>query len=259
MGAKRILLTGSGSGFGMYTALQLASRGHHVIATVELPSQVTALRKLAQEKKVNLRVEKVDISQERDRIYAASLDADVIFNNAGIAEGGSVAEMPVDVIRNEFETNLFSSLDLTQKFIKRLVDEKRQGKIIFMSSVVGLFSPAFTGAYSASKHAIEAIAEALYEELKPFGIKVATVNPGPYLTGFNDRMMDTYKAWYNPKVNFIDHTGLSFPGEQFDPLSAIKDIVNVIESDNGKFRNIIPSNFEAVVKQLQANAWERKV
>jgi len=128
-----------------------------------------------------------------------------------------------------------------------------------MSSVVGLFSPAFTGAYSASKHAIEAIAEALYEELKPFGIKVATVNPGPYLTGFNDRMMETYKAWYNPKVNFIDHTGLSFPGEQFDPLSAINDIVNVIESDNGKFRNIIPSNFEAVVKQLQANAWERKV
>jgi len=258
MEMKRILLTGAGSGFGMYTALQLASRGHQVIATVELPSQMTTLRKLAKDRNVDLRVEKVDIIQERDRNFAASIDADILFNNAGIGEGGSVAELPIDIIRHQFETNVFSSLDLTQKFIRRLVEEKRQGKVIFMSSVVGLFSPAFAGAYSASKHAIEAVAEALYQEVKPFGIKVATINPGPYLTGFNDRMMEAYKLWFNPNLNFIDHSGLSFPGEQFDPLGAIDDIVKVIESDTGKFRNIIPSDFESVVKQFQTDAWERK-
>lgn len=258
MAKKRILITGAGSGFGMYTALELASRGHQVIATVEIPAHVTALRKMAQERNVELRVEKVDISKEQDRKFAASIDADILFNNAGLAEGGAVAEMPVDVIRHEFETNVFSALDLTQKFIRRLVDEKRQGKIIFMSSVVGFFSPAFTGAYSASKHAVEAIAESLYEELKPFGIKVATINPGPYLTGFNDRMLEAPKVWYDPKVNFIDHAKLAFPGEQFDPRSAIGDIVNVIENDNGKFRTVLPSNFEGVVKQFQANAWARK-
>lgn len=259
MAEKRILLTGAGSGFGMYTALELASRGHQVIATVEIPAHVTALRKMAQERKVELRVEKVDITKEQDRKFAASIDADILFNNAGLAEGGAVAEMPVDVMRHEFETNVFSALDLTQKFIRRLVDEKRQGKVIFMSSVVGFFSPAFTGAYSASKHAVEAIAESLYEELKPYGVKVTTINPGPYLTGFNDRMLEAAKVWYDPKINFIDHSKLAFPGEQFDPLSAIGDIVKVIENDNGKFRNILPSSFEGVVKQFQANAWERKV
>ncbi|MBR1194191.1 SDR family oxidoreductase [Bradyrhizobium sp. AUGA SZCCT0240] len=254
---KKILITGAGSGFGRNVALRLASRGHDVIASVELPSQVTSLRDAAKQQGVVLRVEKINILHERDREFASSLDVDILLNNAGTGEGGSVAEMPIDVIRSQFETNVFSSLDLTQKVVRRLIDNRRSGKIIFMSSVVGLFTPPFTGAYSASKHALEAIAESLHSELKPYGIKVATINPGPYLTGFNDRMMEAYKVWYRPQQNFIDHSKLAFPSDQFDPNTATDGIVQVVESDSGKFRTVLPANFVEITKKFQASAWDR--
>lgn len=252
---KTVLITGAGTGFGRDVSLKLAEKGHRVIATVELPSQVTQLRNEAATRNLSLQVEKIDILNERDRHFASSLDVDVLLNNAGIAEAGAVAEMPLDVFRSQFETNVFSSLDLTQRFIKNFVSNKRKGKIIFVSSVAGLIGGDFTGAYCASKHAIEAIAEALHTELKPFGIKVATVNPGPYLTGFNDRMMESFKNWYDPHKNFIDHSKLKFPFEQFDPAEMVDKIVEVVEQDSGKFRNLLPQSFIDIVKKSQQDAW----
>lgn len=256
---KRILITGAGTGFGKDVALALAARGHDVLATVELPSQVTTLRETAGERGLVLRVEKVDILQERDRAFAASHDIDVLVNNAGIGEGGSVAEMPVDVVRSQFETNVFAPIDLTQRVVRRLVDQKRPGKVVFISSVVGLFTPAFTGAYSASKHALEAIASALHDELKPYGIKVSTINPGPHATGFNDRMMESYKAWFDPDKHFIDHSGLSFQGDQFDPRAAIDGMIRAVEDDSGKFRTVLPTAFAEITRKLQAAQWDREL
>lgn len=254
---KKILITGCGTGFGRDVAMLLAERGHTVIATVQLPAQVTQLRQLAKEKNVNLQVEKVDILDERDQNMASKFDIDVLLNNAGIAEAGAVAEMPMDIFRSQFETNVFSNLALTQKVIKQMVNKKKKGKIIFVSSVAGLIGGDFTGAYCASKHAIESIAEALYNELKPFDIKIATINPGPYLTGFNDRMMESFKNWYDPDKNFIDHSKLKFPFEQFDPSEMVNKMVEVIEQDNGKFRNLLPEEFITIVKETQEKAWDK--
>jgi len=254
---KRILITGAGSGFGKNVALRLASLGHTVIATVEHPSQVISLREASERQGLSMRVEKVNILDEGDRAFASSIDIDILFNNAGVGAGGAVAEMPIDVLRSQFEINVFSSLDLTQKVVRRFIDEKRPGKIVFMSSVVGLFTPPFTGAYSASKRALEAIAESLHHELKAYDIKVATINPGPYQTGFNDRMMEAPNAWYDPKKNFIDHSNLAFPAAQFDPDSATDDIVRVIASDTAKFRTVLPVDFAEVIKKFQSAAWDR--
>ncbi|MCC4106156.1 SDR family oxidoreductase [Serratia ureilytica] len=254
---KTVLITGAGSGFGQSVSLALAARGHHVIAGVQLTPQVTQLLELARQHGVSLQVEKLDILEPRDREYAWQWDIDVLFNNAGIAEAGAVAEMPIDVLRSQFETNVFSSMALTQGFIKRMV-ARRSGKIVFVSSVAGLLTGAFTGAYCASKHALEAIAEALHMELAEFGVKVATVNPGPYLTGFNDRMMESFRKWYDPKVNFIDHSKLKFPFDQFDPQEMVDKMVSVIEEDNGLFRNLLPESFIQVVKDDQSNGWTRK-
>lgn len=254
---RKILITGAGTGFGHGVALRLAERGHDVIATVELASQITQLRATAKQRGVPLRVEKVDILSDRDRAFAASFDFDILLNNAGIGQGGSVAEMPMDVFRSQFETNVFSALDLTQKVVRRWVDAKKPGRILFVSSVLGLYAPPFVGAYSASKHALEAIAASMHDELKPFGIKVATINPGPYLTGFNDRMLESYKDWYDPQRNFIDHTKLKFPSSQFDPSGAIDGFVAIIEQDGGKFRNVVPATIVPTVREQQARAWEK--
>jgi Dehydrogenases with different specificities (related to short-chain alcohol dehydrogenases) len=82
----------------------------------------------------------------------------------------------------------------TQEFARKMV-HKRKGRIVFISSISGLMVNPFSGPYSSSKFAIEGIASTLSQELKEFGIEVATVNPGPYLTGFNDREFNTWKTW----------------------------------------------------------------
>lgn len=254
-----LLITGAGSGFGRDLSLKLAARGHRVIATVELPAQVTQLRQAAQTLGIELQVEKIDILNERDRHRIASFEVDVLINNAGIGESGAVVDIPVDVIRSQFETNVFSAFDLTQKFAKKLISEKRRGKIIFISSVVGIFSQQYAGAYSGSKHAIEALAQALQQELKSHGIQVQCINPGPHATGFNDRMMESYKSWFDPAGAVIDHRPLAVDFKQFDPQTAIGPMIEIIESKGGNFRNVVPESFVAATKSLQAKVWDLKV
>lgn len=255
MKRKKILITGAGSGLGKGTALQLAKNGHDVIACVELSSQVTALRAEAKRSNITLTVEQINIVDPADRAFAWTFeDIDVLYNNAGISEAGAISEIPLHLVRKVFETNVFANLEFTQGFIKNMVKRKK-GKIIFVSSVAGLIGGPLTGAYVASKHALEGIATVMSDELARFGIQVATVNPGPFDTGFNDRMMETIKKWYDPKVNFIDQSKAAFPFEQFDPQEMIDKMVEVAENDGGLFRNVCPDEFIDFVKELQAEAW----
>src|SRR5690606_4061618 len=140
---KRIIITGAGSGFGEGTAIGLAKLGHHVIAGVQISPQVTALRQKAIDLGIenNLRVEKLDILDPYDVAYALTWDADILFSNAGIGEAGPVFEIPLDLVRRNFETNVFAPLNLVQQFVAKLIREKRKGKVVFTSSMGGLFTP----------------------------------------------------------------------------------------------------------------------
>ncbi|WP_400588673.1 SDR family oxidoreductase [Pseudomonas aeruginosa] len=180
MKQKRILVTGAGSGFGREVALRLAARGHRTIAGVRGAGQAADLREEAGRRGVPLRVETLDITVAADRERAWEWDIDVLLNNAGSAEAGASAEIPLELVRALFETNVFANLELTQGFVRRMVEQKRGGKVLFVSSIAGLITGPYTGPYCASKHALEAFAEALHAELKPFGIQVGTINPGPY-------------------------------------------------------------------------------
>jgi short-subunit dehydrogenase len=91
---------------------------------------------------------------------------------------------------------------LTQKFIARWIAAGKKGKVIFTSSVLGLLSLPGFGTYEASKHALQSMAEELQAEMKPFGIQVQTINPGPFFTGFNETMADTPFRWLDDTVNF---------------------------------------------------------
>jgi short-subunit dehydrogenase len=113
-----------------------------------------------------------------------------------------VSEIPLDLVRSNFETNVFAPLAFAQKVIRKFIDEKRSGKIVFTSSMGGLFTPAGFGCYCATKHAFEAFAESLSDELKAFNIKIQTVNPGPYSTGFNETMAETALHWLDDSKNF---------------------------------------------------------
>ncbi len=266
--SKTILITGAGSGFGKGTALGLARNGHTVIATVQIWPQVSDLMAAAEEEGVHLEVTKLDLLNKEDhdavfRKYADRLD--ILVNNAATGETGPIAEIPVDRVRREFDVNVFGTLEFTQPFA-RLFAEKGKGKIIFTSSIAGFVTFPFLGPYVASKHALEAVAQMMQQEMEGTGVQIATINPGPFRTGFNDRMYDTLDQWYQPDENFtaeqpIRDTQALFAGDQLqlDPQDMIDFMVELIPQEHHKFRNVFPERFVEDVKDYQASLWKKEV
>lgn len=264
---KTILITGAGSGLGKGTAIGLAKNGHKVIAGVLQWEQVTQLKEEAQKENVteNLQVIKLDITDEIDRKNAQKFDVDILVNNAGIGETGPMAEIPVDLVRKVMETNVFSTLEFSQPFIKKMV-EKGQGKVIFVSSMAGVSTYPFLGPYNASKHALEAVAQCLRDELKELGVTVATINPGPYRTGFNDRMYDSVDQWYDENQNFTPakpirdiQAGVAGDEGQFDPQEMIDKMIEVIPAEHHLFRTMLPKPIEDWCKEYQQNQWTLEI
>jgi short-subunit dehydrogenase len=256
---KSILFTGAGSGFGKLAALQLARRGHDVIACAQIWPQVSQLRNEARQLGIEIKVEKLDVRSEIDRKHAWGWEIDILINNAGICEGGPISEQPMQLIRDNFETNVFGNLELTQGLVRKMV-EKKTGKVIFTSSMGGLATFPLGGTYCATKHAIEAIAEAMKIELAPFGIRVATLNPGAFNTGFNDRGVEAMRSWYDARVNFTPEETFRATYEmlanQLDPQTMADAIVQIVEAPTHKFRNVVPKTTEDWLKQTQKEAWE---
>lgn len=263
--SKTILITGAGSGLGKGTALGLAKSGHNVIATVENWPQVSQLLDEAAKAGVTLQVEKLDYLNKDDedtilRKYGHQVD--IFCPNAATGETGPVAEIPVDRVRHVFEVNVFRTLELTQRFAAEFV-KRGSGKIVFISSIAGFTTFPFLAPYVASKHALEAIAQLMREELKGTGVQVATINPGPFRTGFNDRMYDTLDQWYQPEKNFTNEKAIRdvqglFAGDelQLDPQPMIDFMVDTIPQDKHAFRSVYPPRFIDDVKQYQDSIWE---
>ena len=267
--SKTILITGAGSGFGEGAAIGMARNGHHVIATAQISPQVAALRRKVAELGLekNIRVEKLDLLDPYDVAYALTWDADVLLNNAGIGEAGPVSEIPVDLVRRNFEANVHAPLAFTQGFIRKWIKQGTRGKIVFTSSMGGLFTPPGYGIYVSTKHALEAIAEAMQQELAPFGIKVQTINPGAYLTGYNETMADTPFRWLDDATCFTKRDAmratfdslLGTPEGRLDPAEMIARMIEIVPCDKGKFRNVVPQFVEDMLKQHQLDAWDRTI
>lgn len=256
-----ILITGAGTGFGHdhEVALRLAAKGFNVIAGVEIAAQVHSLSEEAKKRGVNLCVEKLDVTCEGDRLKAAKWDVDILLNNAGISEGGAIADIPAENLRRQYEVNVIGPVILTQLLLKKMVKNKK-GRIVFMSSVAGLTTDPFSGAYSSSKHAIEAIASALSQEVKEFGIEVATVNPGAFLTGFNDRMFDSWQSWVDdPTQRLFDYENIAFPHEQYDPEPVFETTIGVLTGEIDNYRNVEPKEIISQQKELLDAVWKQKV
>jgi NAD(P)-dependent dehydrogenase (short-subunit alcohol dehydrogenase family) len=147
-----------------------------------------------------------------------------------------------------------------QHAVRKFVDAGTRGRIIIISSMGGMLTAYGLGAYCASKHALEGIAAALRDELVPTGITVQTINPGGYLTGFNDRLADTTYHWQDDAKNFTREGDIrarfdAIMKNQFDPRDMIAKMVEIIGAEDGKYRNVWPPEAEELVKQVQEAAW----
>jgi len=256
---KKVLITGSGTGFGHEVAMRMAEKGFDVVAAVEIYAQVQTLKREAAARGVSLQVEKLDVTNDGDRRKALAWNVEILVNNAGVLEGGSVVDIPALNIRREFEVNVVGPLLLTQRIAKQMV-KRGKGRIVWVSSREGLNVNPFTGIYSASKHAVEAIAETMSLELQEFGIEVATINPGPFLTGFNDRGFQTWQSWEDDaSERLFDYSKLAFPRAQFDPEPVYATMTAVAAGEIDTYRNLEPKSMLAETKSNIEAPWNKKV
>lgn len=238
---KTVLITGAGSGFGKMAAVMLAERGHTVIATTETDEQAAALR----EEHPELTVAKLDITDDGDIATVDQWDLDVLIANAAMGQIGTLATIPIERLRQVFEVNVFGTFAICQRVAKAM-RERRSGRILIVSSIAGVRAGKGSGPYSMTKHAIQAMGGAMRNELADFGVDVATINPGPYATGFNDRMATELGDWYDPDTaSPEDRAAVQSLREritvgQLDPVEVAQRYVELVEADDTELVNFVP-------------------
>jgi NAD(P)-dependent dehydrogenase (short-subunit alcohol dehydrogenase family) len=181
------LITGASTGIGLATALHFGRHGHDVWAGVRNPPVATELRQAIEQERLPVRMVTLDVDDSGSVQRGVGLvleqagRIDVLVNNAGIGGGGPIEDVPVDWVKTLFETNYFGVVRVTQAVLPGM-RERGAGAIVNVSSVAGRLAIAGHGHYSAVKHALEALSEALAQEVLRFGIRVAIVEPGVVIT-----------------------------------------------------------------------------
>ena len=178
----KMVVTGASRGIGLATALELARAGHEVVATMRNPLRSPELAELAAQENLSIGIETMDVDSDgsvSDAFARIQADGpvDVLVNNAGVERLGAVEETALAEFRACMETNYFGVIRCVQAVVPQM-RERRSGLIINIASVAGKISLAPMAAYSATKYALEALSEALAQELRPFNVRVAIVEPG---------------------------------------------------------------------------------
>jgi short-subunit dehydrogenase len=252
--AKTVLITGAGSGFGRGAAIELARRGHKVIAAVLDDKQAAELSKA----EPKLQVVKLDITKQEDIAKVDQWDLDVFVANAAIGQTGPLSLIPLERLRAVFEVNVFATVAITQRVAQRM-RKKRAGRIIVMSSIGGVRAGVGSGPYTMTKHAIQAFGTALRAELKMFGVDVCLINPGPYGTGFNDRMANNPGPWFDRNkaapedVAVMDQLVQRITVGQMNPEEVVKRYVELVEAPSTELVNFVPPDIvERMSKSMPA-------
>jgi NAD(P)-dependent dehydrogenase (short-subunit alcohol dehydrogenase family) len=190
---KTVLITGCSTGIGYTTAVELKKRGHTVIASARKQEDVLRLQ---QQGFTAIQLDLADSDSIRQAVDSAIKLADgkidALFNNGAFGQPGAVEDLTRDVLRFQFETNLFGTHELTN-LILPLMRQQGHGRIIYNSSILGLVAMRYRGAYNASKFALEGLADTLRLELYGTNIHISLIEPGPILSDFRKNSLVLFK------------------------------------------------------------------
>ncbi len=244
----RILITGAGSGIGHDSALELAKRGHDVLATTKAEDQATELKREAEGLGVKLTARKLDVTLETDVDTLRDDEFDVILSNAGVGESGPLVEIPFDRVERLFNVNVLGGLRVVQATVPKMI-AKKSGRVILVSSLAGRIVIPYLGMYNMTKFSVEAMGDALRLELKRFGVKVSLIEPGLIGTGFNERMASTKYEWLTPMSAFVadikkmkEHDA-ALTAASYSTKPVVDAIVHAVESPRPKIRYVAPSSY----------------
>ena len=226
-----VLVTGTSSGIGLATALHFARHGHDVWAGVRHPATATELREAIDRDRLPVRPVTLDVDDAASvrravgEVHEAAGRIDVLVNNAGIGGGGPIEEAPVDWAQGLFQTNYFGVVRMIQAVLPGM-RRRRGGAIVNVSSIAGRLAIAGHGHYSAVKHALEAMSEALAQEVQGFGIRVAIVEPGVVITPIFSKA----QRFADPASPYADHVRrlLLFYQKQMKQAAQPADAARVI-------------------------------
>ncbi len=183
--SKAVLITGCSTGIGRATALRLAGSDWKVYATARRPETIADLEQAGARTLALDVTDEASMSAAVAAVEAAEGAVGVLINNAGYSQGGAVETVPIDSARRQFETNVFGLVRLTQLVLPKM-REQRWGKVVNLSSMGGRLTFPGGGWYHATKHAVEALSDALRFEVKGFGIDVIVIEPGLITTEFGE-------------------------------------------------------------------------
>lgn len=237
---KRILITGSRSGIAKRVIDKIKDKDYYIYATTHTELQAKRLKEIYKDYK-NIECFKLDITDKIDCNKVTNLKIDILLCNAAISNGGSLVEIDIERVKENYEVNIFGNLSLIQNVLKQMIN--RDGKIIIMSSLAGIIPLNFIGTYASTKASLIKIAETLKNELKLINknINICLIEPGIYLTGFNKYMFmnkyDNKDTYFKSELELIrakESLILNLLGQDnFNPI--VNKIVKAIESDNPRF------------------------
>ena len=270
---KSVIVTGASSGIGKATVIKLVESGYQVFGLARRYDKLVlehanhSSETLSKESEKDLYVPiEFDITKSKifDEVIAkitSKTNENIIYglvNNAGYVEPGSIEDITMNNLRNQFETNFFGLVEFTKQVLPLMMLQRNEigGRIVNVSSLAGLMSLPLIGAYSASKHAVEAISDALRMELWNTNIKVITINPGVTETSiydaFRQKIDDIVKK--NDKTRFISAYNKYFAKSDYKGLksSVVATIIHrAITLPNPSYRYIIGSRKEKLAVKLR--------
>ena len=243
---KSILITGCSSGIGLCVAVGLKARGYRVFATARKETDVQQLAAAGLE---SLRLDLADsgsIAAAVDEVLSRTdgiLDA--LFNNGAYGQPGAVEDLSRDVLRAQFETNLFGWHELTNRVLP-VMRRKGHGRIIQNSSVLGFVALRYRGAYNASKYALEGLSDTLRLELTGTDIHVSLLEPGPVTSRFRENAFRAYQENIIPDSSvhrdkyLAMETRLKTEGPvvpfTLPPEAVLKKVIHALESRHPRAR-----------------------
>lgn len=266
--AKVAVVTGSSSGIGLLTAVELARNGYRVVATMRDLGRRGRLEEAAQ--KAGLR-ETIDIRQldvtdfdpmptAVEQIVRDHGRIDVLVNNAGFSSAGMAEDMQLHELRHQMETNFFGAVAMT-KAVLPVMRRQRSGHIIQVSSVSGRMPVPMVSSYTASKFALEGWSEALRIEVRSLGIRVVLVEPGSYDTDIWNRNLVIGKQALDPSSPNKERSQRfamfikSMAPKRGDPMEVARLIARVAKDPNPRLRYLIGRGVHAQLWFRRLTPW----
>ncbi len=251
--SQRWLITGSSRGIGRALSKAVLDAGHRLVATARNPEQLAELTESYGDAVRTVALDVTDPAAAKNAVRSA-LDSfgglDVLVNNAGYGNVGSVEDTALGDFRGQLETNLFGTIIMTKAAIP-VMREQRSGHIIQFSSVGGRLGAPGRAAYSAAKWAIEGFSEVLAQEMKLIGVKVTVVEPGGFRTDFagSSTVLNSGRPEYDDVVGKAARMQKAFDGQQpGDPIRAAHVLVDVAQMERPPFRLALGSDAVSAIE-----------